>query len=212
MLDMADVMDASTDNCKAQTTGVLDAVPAADTKRGGLYVISGPSGVGKGTLVSKLLELRDDVALSVSATTRSPRPGEVDGKNYFFLTKDEFKNLIDADGLIEWAEYAGNFYGTPLDFVEEQLAAGKNVILEIEVQGAFQVKEKLPDATLIFIEPPSMDELERRIIGRGTESEDVIESRMRTARVEMERKMEYDIAVMNDDVDSAVARLSECIV
>ncbi len=212
MLDMADVMDASTDNCKAQATGALDAVPAADAKRGGLYVISGPSGVGKGTLVSKLMELRDDVALSVSATTRSPRPGEVDGKNYFFLTKEKFKDLIDADGFIEWAEYAGNFYGTPLDFVEEQLSAGTNVILEIEVQGAFQVKEKLPDATLIFIEPPSMDELERRIIGRGTESEDVIESRMRTARVEMERKMEYDIAVMNDDVDSAVARLSECIV
>lgn len=212
MLDMADVMDASTDNCKAQATGALDAVPAADTKRGGLYVISGPSGVGKGTLVSKLLDMRDDVVLSISATTRSPRPGEVDGKNYFFLTKEKFKDLIDADGFIEWAEYASNFYGTPLDFVEEQLAAGKNVILEIEVQGAFQVKEKLPDATLIFIEPPSMDELERRIIGRGTESEDVIESRMHTARVEMERKMEYDIAVMNDDVDSAVARLSECIV
>ena len=187
-------------------------IDAACAKRGKLYVISGPSGVGKGTLVSKLLELRDDVALSVSATTRSPRPGEVDGKNYFFLTKEKFKDLIDADGFIEWAEYAYNFYGTPLDFVEEQLAAGKNVILEIEVQGAFQVKEKLPDATLIFIEPPSMDELERRIIGRGTESEDVIESRMRTARVEMERKMEYDITVMNDDVDSAVARLSECIV
>lgn len=209
---MADVMDASTDNCKAQATGALDAVPAADTKRGGLYVISGPSGVGKGTLVSKLLDMRDDVVLSISATTRSPRPGEVDGKNYFFLTKEKFKDLIDADGFIEWAEYAGNFYGTPLDFVEEQLSAGTNVILEIEVQGAFQVKEKLPDATLIFIEPPCMDELERRIIGRGTESEDVIESRMRTARVEMERKMEYDIAVMNDDVDSAVARLSECIV
>ncbi len=187
-------------------------IDAACAKRGKLYVISGPSGVGKGTLVSKLLDMRDDVVLSISATTRSPRPGEVDGKNYFFLTKDEFKNLIDADGLIEWAEYAGNFYGTPLDFVEEQLSAGTNVILEIEVQGAFQVKEKLPDATLIFIEPPSMDELERRIIGRGTESEDVIESRMRTARVEMEHKMEYDIAVMNDDVDSAVARLSECIV
>lgn len=187
-------------------------IDAACAKRGKLYVISGPSGVGKGTLVSKLLDMRDDVVLSISATTRSPRPGEVDGKNYFFLTKEKFKDLIDADGFIEWAEYASNFYGTPLDFVEEQLAAGKNVILEIEVQGAFQVKEKLPDATLIFIEPPSMDELERRIIGRGTESEDVIESRMRTARVEMERKMEYDIAVMNDDVDSAVARLSECIV
>lgn len=187
-------------------------IDAACAKRGKLYVISGPSGVGKGTLVSKLLDMRDDVVLSISATTRSPRPGEVDGKNYFFLTKEKFKDLIDADGFIEWAEYASNFYGTPLDFVEEQLAAGKNVILEIEVQGAFQVKKKLPDATLIFIEPPSMDELERRIIGRGTESEDVIESRMRTARVEMERKMEYDIAVMNDDVDSAVARLSECIV
>lgn len=182
-----------------------------DAKRGKLYVISGPSGVGKGTLVSKLVEARDDVVISVSATTRSPRPGEVDGVNYFFLTPDRFQELIDQDGLIEWASYAGNFYGTPRSFVEEQLDAGRNVILEIEVQGAFQVKEKMPDSTLIFIEPPSMEELERRIVGRGTETPEVIASRMQVARLEMDRKMEYDIAIMNDDIDSALQRLSDRI-
>lgn len=183
----------------------------AATKRGKLYVISGPSGVGKGTLVSKLLDLRDDIVLSISATTRAARPGEVDGVNYFFLTEEQFRALIDEDGFIEWAQYAGNFYGTPLSFVEEQLDQGKNVILEIEVQGAFQVKEKIPETTLIFIEPPSMEELEKRICGRGTESKEVIDARMRTARVEMERKIEYDIAVINDDIDTAVEKLSECI-
>lgn len=182
-----------------------------DAKRGKLYVISGPSGVGKGTLVSKLVEARDDVVISVSATTRSPRPGEVDGVNYFFLTPDRFQELIDQDGLIEWASYAGNYYGTPRSFVEEQLDAGRNVILEIEVQGAFQVKEKMPDSTLIFIEPPSMEELERRIVGRGTETPEVIASRMQVARLEMDRKMEYDIAIMNDDIDSALQRLSDRI-
>lgn len=198
---------------KAQPCDRDDALGAdAGAKRGNLYVISGPSGVGKGTLVSKLLEARDDIVLSISATTRSPRPGEVDGKDYLFLTRQQFDDLVASDGFIEWAEYAGNCYGTPIAFVEDQLRAGKNVILEIEVQGAFQVKEKLPDATLIFIEPPSMDELKARIVGRGTESDEVIGSRMRTALLEMERKMEYDIAVMNDDIDSAVRRLSECIV
>ncbi len=178
---------------------------------GHLYVVSGPSGVGKGTLVSKLLGSRDDVALSISATTRPPRPGEVDGVNYLFMTNEAFQKLVEDGGFIEWAEYAGNFYGTPLSFIEKQLEDGMNVILEIEVQGAFQVKDKLPDTTLIFIEPPSMEELERRIIGRGTESSDVIEKRMNTAKLEMDRKMEYDIAIVNDDIDSALQKLSECI-
>lgn len=210
---MADMAGKDPSAEKAQPCDRDDAL-GADTgaKRGNLYVISGPSGVGKGTLVSKLLEARDDIVLSISATTRSPRPGEVDGKDYLFLTRQQFDDLVASDGFIEWAEYAGNCYGTPIAFVEDQLRAGKNVILEIEVQGAFQVKEKLPDATLIFIEPPSMDELKARIVGRGTESDEVIGSRMRTALLEMERKMEYDIAVMNDDIDSAVRRLSECIV
>ncbi len=184
---------------------------AGKPDRGHLYVISGPSGVGKGTLVSKLLGSRDDVVLSISATTRSPRPGEVDGVNYLFMTKEGFQKLVEDDGFIEWAEYAGNFYGTPLSFIEKQLEDGKNVILEIEVQGAFQVKDKLPDTTLIFIEPPSMEELERRIIGRGTESPDVIEKRMNAAKLEMDRKMEYDIAIVNDEIDSALQKLSECI-
>lgn len=210
---MADMAGKDPSAEKAQPCDRDDALGAdAGAKRGNLYVISGPSGVGKGTLVSKLLEARDDIVLSISATTRSPRPGEVDGKDYLFLTRQQFDDLVASDGFIEWAEYAGNRYGTPIAFVEDQLRAGKNVILEIEVQGAFQVKEKLPDATLIFIEPPSMDELKARIVGRGTESDEVIGSRMRTALLEMERKMEYDIAVMNDDIDSAVRRLSECIV
>lgn len=210
---MADMAGKDPSAEKAQPCDRDDALGAdAGAKRGNLYVISGPSGVGKGTLVSKLLEARDDIELSISATTRSPRPGEVDGKDYLFLTRQQFDDLVASDGFIEWAEYAGNCYGTPIAFVEDQLRAGKNVILEIEVQGAFQVKEKLPDATLIFIEPPSMDELKARIVGRGTESDEVIGSRMRTALLEMERKMEYDIAVMNDDIDSAVRRLSECIV
>lgn len=210
---MADMAGKDPSAEKAQPCDRGNALGAdAGAKRGNLYVISGPSGVGKGTLVSKLLEARDDIVLSISATTRSPRPGEVDGKDYLFLTRQQFDDLVASDGFIEWAEYAGNCYGTPIAFVEDQLRAGKNVILEIEVQGAFQVKEKLPDATLIFIEPPSMDELKARIVGRGTESDEVIGSRMRTALLEMERKMEYDIAVMNDDIDSAVRRLSECIV
>lgn len=210
---MADMAGKDPSAEKAQLCDRDDALGAdVGAKRGNLYVISGPSGVGKGTLVSKLLEARDDIVLSISATTRSPRPGEVDGKDYLFLTRQQFDDLVASDGFIEWAEYAGNRYGTPIAFVEDQLRAGKNVILEIEVQGAFQVKEKLPDATLIFIEPPNMDELKARIVGRGTESDEVIGSRMRTALLEMERKMEYDIAVMNDDIDSAVRRLSECIV
>lgn len=178
-----------------------------NSKQGNLYVISGPSGVGKGTLVSKLLNSVDDVWLSVSATTRLPREGEVDGINYQFLSREEFLNLIDQDGFLEWAEYAGNLYGTPIASIIERLNNGVDVILEIEVQGALQVKEIFPDSKLVFIEPPSIEELERRLLERGTEAADVIQERLNAAKVELDQKMEYDISIVNDDIDLALDQL-----
>lgn len=175
--------------------------------RGKLFVVSGPSGVGKGTLVGKLKD-RDDVWVSVSATTRAPREGEQEGREYFFMSREEFLSKADEGGFIEWAEYSGNCYGTPADKVEEQLEAGRNVILEIEVQGALQVKEKLPEAKLVFIEPPSMEVLEKRLRGRGTESEDAIARRLDVARVEMGEKMKYDYTLVNDDLDRAFQELT----
>ena len=176
-------------------------------RKGNLFVISGPSGSGKGTLVGRLLERVPDVWVSVSATTRKPREGEVDGVNYFFKTQDEFDELIASDGLLEWATYASNRYGTPRAAVEEQIAAGKQVILEIECQGAFQVREKMPEAHLVFIEPPSLEVLEARLRGRGTETEEVISERMQVARVELSRKMEYDKRLINDQLDVAADEL-----
>lgn len=176
-------------------------------RRGNLFVISGPSGAGKGTLVSRLMEAVPDARLSISATTRKPREGEVDGVHYHFSTHDEFMELVDEDGFLEWAEFAGNCYGTPRSFVEQSMAEGAQVILEIEVQGAFQVREKMPDAHLVFIEPPSLEVLEERLRGRGTEDEEAVLRRLATARVELSRKMEYDIRLVNDDLERAVDEL-----
>lgn len=176
-------------------------------RQGNLFVISGPSGAGKGTLVGRLLQEVPDAWVSVSATTRAPREGEVDGVHYHFKNREDFMALVEADGLLEWAEYAGNCYGTPRSSVEERMAEGRQVVLEIEVQGAFQVKERMPEAHLIFIEPPSLEELEVRLRGRGTESDEVIEKRMKTAELELSRKMEYDIRLVNDDLDAAVRQL-----
>lgn len=175
--------------------------------QGILVVVSGFSGAGKGTLMKALLEKYDNYALSISATTRKPREGEVDGREYFFKTVEEFEQLIDNDNLIEYAKYVENYYGTPKDYVEQQLASGKDVILEIEIQGALKVKAKRPDTVLIFVTPPTAEELEKRLIGRGTETMDVIKSRLRRANEEAEGMSGYDYVLINDDLDQCVDQL-----
>lgn len=164
--------------------------------KGILVVVSGFSGAGKGTVMKRLMEKYDNYALSVSVTTRSPRPGEQDGKEYFFRTREEFEELIQKDALIEYAQYVKNYYGTPRAYVEEQLNAGKDVILEIEIQGARKIKAKNPEALLIFIAPPSMAELKNRLVGRGTETPQVIESRLHRAAEESQGVEEYDYLLL----------------
>ncbi len=173
-------------------------------QRGILMVLSGFSGAGKGTLVKALLKKYNDYALSISMTTRAPREGERDGVEYFFSTREKFEETIVNNGLIEYALYCGNYYGTPRAYVEEQMAAGKNVILEIEIQGALKIKEKFPESLLIFVTPPSADELKRRLEGRGTESADVIAQRLARATEESEGIEAYDYIVVNDDLDTCV--------
>lgn len=180
-------------------------------KRGRLIVISGPSGAGKSTVVCKAIEGRDDICFSVSATTRKPRPGEIDGREYFFVDLDKFRDMVDNDEFLEHAVYVANSYGTPRAYVEKRLSEGMNVILDIEVQGALQVHEKMPDAVKVFIMPPSMQELERRLRGRGTDSERKIEARLFRAREEYELATFYDYIIVNDDADTAAAELSAII-
>jgi guanylate kinase len=183
------------------------------SERGLLIVLSGPSGVGKGTVRKAIFE-RDDneFEYSVSMTTRPMRKGEVDGVDYYFRTKEEFEAMIEAGEMLEYAEYVGNYYGTPLTYVNKTLDEGKDVFLEIEVQGAQQVKEKVPDGVFIFLTPPDLAELKARIVGRGTDSPDVIEERMRVARQEIEMMALYDYAVVNDQVQNAVDRIKDIIV
>ena len=169
-----------------------------NTKRGRLVVVSGPSGVGKGTVLKYVLD-RDDFVYSVSATTRSPREGEVDGVNYFFITREKFENMISGGEFIEYAEYNGNYYGTPKFFVEKMLSEGKTVILEIEVKGAMQVKRIVPEATFVFIAPESIEILEARLRGRGTEQNDVIAGRLSIAEREIRSCLMYDYIVINRD-------------
>ena len=179
--------------------------------RGMLIVLSGPSGSGKGTIIKSLLSSRSDTVLSISVTTRQPRPGEIDGIHYFFRTREEFLEMISSDDLLEYAEYNGNFYGTPEESIKKWLAEGKNVLLEIEVQGAEQVMDHRSDLVSIFITIPSMEELERRLRDRGTENEDTIRGRMEVAKRELTRAFRYDYVVLNDQMDLAVGRISTII-
>ena len=182
------------------------------SRKGVLAVVSGFSGAGKGTLMKALLsEHADQYALSISATTRGPREGEVDGREYFFKTKDQFEQMIAEDALIEHACYVGNYYGTPKSYVMEQLEAGKNVILEIEIQGALKVKERFPNTLLLFVTPPSAEELKNRLIGRGTETMDVIESRLARAVEEAEGIESYDYLVVNDVLEDCVEEVHQII-
>lgn len=177
-----------------------------------LIVLSGPAGVGKGTVCSALRNQMPDIVYSVSATTRQPRQGEVEGVNYFFKSREQFKEMIRRDALLEYAEYVGNYYGTPREFVEQTLARGKDVILEIEVQGALKVKEKFPKAVFVFLLPPSLDELKQRITGRGTETQEIINTRMNVAVEEMNLLRHYDYAVVNDEIEAASERIRSIII
>ena len=179
--------------------------------KGLLLVVSGPSGVGKGTICKEYLSSYDDCALSVSATTRAPRDGETDGVSYFFLSHDEFRKKIDEGGFLEHAVFCDNYYGTPKDAVLQQLEAGKNVILEIEVQGALQVRSHYPEAVFVFVIPPTMQTLEDRLRGRGTETEDVIQKRLGRAKAEFKYIDKYNYVLVNDTVSDAVARLHSII-
>ncbi|MBO5245535.1 MAG: guanylate kinase [Selenomonadales bacterium] len=181
-------------------------------QEGLLIVVSGPSGAGKGTICKRLLEENPSLGYSISATTRAPRTGEVNGVNYWFLSKEEFQEMIAQDGLLEWAEVYGNYYGTPAQKVRESLAQGKNIVLEIDTQGAALVREKFPDGVYIYILPPSLEELKRRIIGRGTDSAESIERRLSCAREEMGCVSEqYNYLVLNDEVELAVDRIEAII-
>jgi guanylate kinase len=178
---------------------------------GQLIVLTGPSGVGKGTLVRELLARHRDLFLSISATTRAPRTGETDGKDYFFVSQDRFQSMIAQDELLEWAEYAGNYYGTPLSAVESQIQQGKKVLLEIEVLGARQVKESFPEALLIFILPPSEAELEKRLRERGQDSEAAITRRLSKAKEELAVSQEFDHCIINDDLNLALSQLEQIL-
>ena len=181
------------------------------SKRGKLLVISGPSGAGKSTVVAKAIEGRTDICFSTSVTTRSPRPGEVHGREYFFVNFERFREMVENDELLEHAEYVANRYGTPRSYVEKRLEEGMNVLLDIAVQGARQVRRKMPEAILIFIAPPSLVELERRLRGRGTDTERAIEGRLIRARQEYQEADFYDYLIVNDDVDKAAAKLNAII-
>lgn len=180
-------------------------------QKGILIVLSGFSGAGKGTVVKTLLKKYDNYALSVSMTTRTPRAGERDGVEYFFTTREKFEETIAQNGLIEYALYCGNYYGTPSAYVEEQLAAGKNVILEIEIQGALKIKEKFPESLLMFVTPPNVRELKRRLEGRGTESPEVVAQRLARASEESEGIAAYDYIVVNDDLEICVEEIHRLV-
>lgn len=180
--------------------------------RGQLFVLSGPSGVGKSTVISELMGQRSNLYFSVSSTTRAPRVGEADGVNYNFVTRDEFERMIREGELLEYTEYVGNYYGTSLKLIEDKLSSGIDVLLDIEVNGAANVRKRCPDAVLIFIIPPSFEELSRRLHARNTDNEDVIEGRLQTARREYQRIPEYDYLVVNDKVSNAVREIESILI
>jgi len=183
-----------------------------DNEKGLLIVLSGPSGVGKGTVRKAIFDDPDtDFEYSISMTTRNMRPGEVDGRDYFFKKREEFEALIEADEFIEYAEYVGNYYGTPVQYVRDTMDAGKDVFLEIEVEGAKQVRKKFPEALFIFLAPPSLAHLEERLIGRGTESKDVIAYRVSEARKEVEMMNLYDYVVVNDEIERAKSQIQTIV-
>ncbi len=186
--------------------------PTLPTPLGRLVVLTGPSGVGKGTLVKALLAKHPPLHLSVSATTRAPRPGETHGKEYYFLDRPEFETLIATDQLLEWAEYAGNLYGTPRPAVEAEIAQGKTVILEIELVGARAIRETFPAALRVFILPPSLDELERRLRDRGTDADPAIRRRLDHAQAEIAARDEFDVQIVNDDFDRALEQMERVII
>ncbi len=178
---------------------------------GNLYVISGSSGVGKGTVIKEFLRKHPEFKLSVSCTTRAPREGEVDGVNYFFLSKDEFQRRINNGDFLEWAEFSGNMYGTGKDYVEKTLNAGHDLILEIDTKGALNVKSIMPEAKLIFILPPSMEELESRLRGRKTESEEAIQKRLASTKLEIENSKNFDYKIVNDSIEQALNDLEKIL-
>ncbi len=181
------------------------------TGRGILTVVSGFAGSGKGTVMKKLIEEHDNYALSISATSRAPRPGEEEGVSYFFKTREQFEEMIEKDALLEYAEYVGNYYGTPKDFVFKMMDEGRDVILEIELQGAMQIKKKYPDTVLIFLTPPNAEELYGRLKGRGTETDEVIARRMKRAAEEVLSVKDYDYLVINDNIDDCTEKVHEII-
>lgn len=180
-------------------------------EHGMLVVVSGFSGAGKGTIMKELLKRYDNYALSISATTRYPRKGEADGREYFFVTEERFQNMIENDALIEYAQYVNHYYGTPRQYVLNQMNSGKDVILEIEIQGALKVRERFPEAILVFVMPPSADELKRRLIGRGTENMEIINARLRRAAEEAKGMEAYDYILINDEVDTCVEEMHRMI-
>ena len=180
-------------------------------EKGKLFVISGPSGSGKSTVVNRAIKGREDMCFSTSVTTRSPRPGEVDGKDYFFIDPQRFQEMVERDELLEHAQYVAHSYGTPRAFVEQKLNEGLNVILDIEVQGARQVREKMQNAVLIFIIPPSLEELRRRLVNRGTDAADVIEARLQRAAEELKEADLYDYLIINDDLDTAAREFTSIL-
>ncbi|SEP55829.1 guanylate kinase [Piscibacillus halophilus] len=181
-------------------------------EQGILFILSGPSGVGKGTVRKRLFEEDSHLQYSISVTTRNPREGEQDGIDYFFKSREQFEEMIEQDELIEYAEYVGNYYGTPKKYVEDTLKEGKDVFLEIEVQGALKVRESFPQGVYIFLFPPSLEELKNRIINRGTESEDLIRNRLLEAKKEIDMMDAYDYVVVNDKIERAVQRIQSIVV